>query len=426
MSTPGATKAPKKSGPLSGLLSSGGGKKAWVLAAALGLISAGAVLSVLGSAAASTTYYVLNRDIPARTQITTSMLAPLQAKVGEEPPRAYDLVYVRDHDIYARVALQAGDLVTASTAGPLERINRDLPGNFVAASLAVAPERAVAGKIRAGDYVDIIAVDTESAQGTAGVVMHHVLVIDVTVAPDTIASNANDAQAGDGLTDSGLDGQADLGPESEAIRSGIPSVYTFGVEPVDAAKLALLDGGNVSLVLSGWNPDTEIEATANLASLFNDGPVADSSNGTFNSVFIKKWRYAFEPGNTYIDKQNTVWVVNDTQQWTNGTTTLDPEDVPPGYLYPPKGIDYTDADGVLWIAEKKNWFSPATGTTLDEGDYPTGFDPSLPFINNAMAAAAPAPSTAAPTPTESTSDPSDSASTSQDASEDASEDASTP
>lgn len=387
MSAPAAEKTPKRKsgGLLSGLFS--GEKRLWVVSSVMALIAAGSILSILGSAAASTTYYVLNRDIPARTMITTSMLTPLQAKVGEEPPNAYDLVFVRDNEVFSKVPLGEGDIVGPSTVGPLERINRDLPPTFVAASLAVSPENAVAGKIRAGDFVDILAVTEQSSTIEANVALHHVLVLDVTVAPDSIAVNANDGQEGDDL---GVPG-----PESEAVRGGIPSVYTFGLSPEDATTLAVLGTGNyaVSLALSGWAPEESI------------GDAEDSSAGTFESTFIKRWTYAFEPNTTYVEHReevtdcptehcDTVWIVNDAGQWTDGTTTLDPGDTPAGYLEPPMDMQYTDSEGTFWYVTKnadkqRVWYAPKDNIEAAPGDYPPNFDPLLPFQDNLMAATAP-------------------------------------
>lgn len=364
------SKHSKKGGLLSGLL--GGGKTIWAIAIVSALVTVFAALNILGNAAATQTYYVLGREIPARTQITPDMLVAKEAKVGEAPPTAFDVVYVRDNAVFSQYPLNTGDVISASNAGPLERINADLPDNFVAASFSIPPENAVAGKVRKGDFIDLIASTGEGDAGdTARVVLQHVLVLDVTVSPDSIAQEANDGQEGADL---------ERGPESEAVRTGIPQVYTVGVSPEDATKLALVRPLNLFVVLSANLPDLAMNVQSQLGNVLQ-GNVGDSSAGTPGSVFLKRWEVAFSPGNVYVDADGNVWKVDKDGLWAYDGSALEPGDLPPGYLPVPEGTEFLDADNLYWVVEKGIWTSPENDQELGEGDNPVGFDPFAEFAS---------------------------------------------
>lgn len=386
----------KKKGLLSGLL--GGGKSIWLLAIAMALVAVAGTLSILGNAAATQTYYVLTRHVPARTQIDPTMLAPMEAKVGQVPPNAYDPAYVRDNPTFAQFALMAGDVVSASNAGPLTRITANVPDNFVAASFPASPDLAVAGKVRAGDFIDLIGTMDEGGGGTtAKVVLQHVLVLDVTVSPSNIAVEAVEGQEGSNV--------GSPGPESEAVRSGIPSLYTVAVTPEDAAKLALLRSQDIFVVLSANLPEMETTAGARLADLYSD-TAGDSAAGTFGSIFIKRWDHAFEPGNVFVDDRGNVWKVAE-GVWTETRTgtVLEAGDLPPGYLPVPEGTEFLDAEGIYWVVVKGLWTAPENNEELSEGDNPTGYDPRWEFPDAAAAATATVTPPPAPAPAPTT-DPS--------------------
>jgi Flp pilus assembly protein CpaB len=381
----------KKKSLLSGIL--GGAKTIWVVAIVLALFAVFGALTILGNAAATQTYWVLGRDVPARTQVTPEMLVMKEAKVGGAPDTAYDDVFVRDNPVFTKIALGAGDIVTASNAGPLTRITEDVPENFVGASFTAEPEIAVAGKVRTGDFIDLIAVNDAATAGiTSKVVLQHVLVLDVTVAPSSIAAEAVEGQEGENL---------DPGPESEAVRGGIPSVYTVAVSPKDATKLAVARAYDLYVVLSGNLPDTTVEVSTSANEMFNS-PVGDSSAGSYGSVFIKRWDVAFEAGNVYVDNGGELWKVNAEGQWQQGDAEpLAVGDTPPGYLPIPAGTEFTDKDGLYWVAIAQGdadevpdspnaapagaavWVAPETGVQLDAGDNPDGYDPHAEFSQTA-------------------------------------------
>ena len=319
----------KKNGLVGSLL--GGGKAVWALAIALALVAVFGTLTILGNAAATQTYYVLSRDIAARTLITYDMLEPREAKIDQAPPTAYDTTTVQIEPVFSKVALRAGDVVSTSVAGPLERITASVPDNFVAASFAAEPELVVAGKVRTGDHVDIIATDESGSTPRSKVVLQHVLVLDVTISPNQISVQANSGQEGQQVTTPG--------PESEAARSGIPSVYTIAVSQKDATKLALLRSFDLFVVLSGNVPDEVSMAETDVTDAFSSAP-GDSSAGTFDSVFIKRWDVAFEANNVYVDKTGRLWRVNTDLVWASGPDVLEAGDLPEGYLPIPEGSQF--------------------------------------------------------------------------------------
>lgn len=244
-------------------------KSVWFVAVGLALAAVFGALTILGDAAATTTYYVLARDIPARTMVTPAMLTPVTTSEGGQPRNAYDLVYIRQNEVWSKVPLSAGDVVSRSNVGPLDRISEELPSNFVVASFSVPADDAVGGKVRRGDHVDVIAIGERGSGRVSKVVLQHVLVLDVTVDPSSITSAAQDDQAG----------PQQPGPESEAARSGIPQVYTIGVSPEDATKLALVRDMELFVTLSSRDTDPVLLATTNESALFDDTGVADSSLG---------------------------------------------------------------------------------------------------------------------------------------------------
>lgn len=272
--------APRKAGLLSSLL--GGGRTYFVLAIVAALVATAGALAILGRSADRSTYYVLNQDVPARTVISSEMLTEVETAAGTEPPNALTPSSVVTEAIFTRVPLQAGDVVTPAVAGPLERIDANLPDGYVVASFAVQPQNAVAGKVRRGDFIDVIAVQQDAVsmdditapgmQDTrAKIVLHRVLVLDVTTDPNTIAQGATDNTVGDGI--------ADPGPESAAIRGGIPQLYVVAVSPEEAATLALVRDKNLMVVLSANDTPGEISVEVSESEVFDSLPVPNSSAG---------------------------------------------------------------------------------------------------------------------------------------------------
>lgn len=266
-----------------------GNKVFFGIAIAIALAIAGIVLFILSSVVATTKYYVLNTDVPARSQISSSMLTEVVTSSGSQPPNALSLAEVESQDTYAKYGLKTGDVLTQSNTGEKSPLTAGIPDNFTVMSITVDPKNAIAGKITAGDYVDIIGTDPKNDQ-ISKVVLRHVLIADAMTDPSQVSSSGNttgddanakaDASAGNGAGTS----------TEDTLRGGIPMVYTVAVSPQDATKLQLLTSGDsskISMVLSPHENEKSVgkeSIYSQLGDLFNsDVAVGDSGAGTDNT-----------------------------------------------------------------------------------------------------------------------------------------------
>lgn len=222
----------------------------WIIALVFSLLAGFGVLTIIGSAAEQRTYYVMSQDVPAREPITTSNTTAVVTSAEGYPATALTLEQIQSGGYYSLVPLRSSEIVTVSNVGPLDPITEFVPDDYVAVSLSVSAENAVAGRIKAGDLVDIAAVAEGTTSRFAKVVLSGVLVLDVSVTPSSIASAANADQIGSDVNPEGGGGN---GPDSSAARKGIPQLYTFAVSLEDFAALALLRDKNVYLALT--NPE---------------------------------------------------------------------------------------------------------------------------------------------------------------------------
>lgn len=249
----------------------------WILSLIFALIAGYGVLSIISSAAEQVTYYVAATSIPPKTALTGDMIQERTANADGVPATALTAQQLESQPLYTKIALRAGEPITASNVGPASRITVGLPPDFVAASLAVPPENAAAGKIVRGDYVDIAAVYDDGEASTSKVILHNVLVLDVSVAPDTIARAATTPVGGAG------DGTAQQGVDSAAYRSGIPQLYTFAVSPRDFVTLAMLRDASPYLALSQGG-DGDVIASVTTADVFGPGAAANAGVGTEDTL----------------------------------------------------------------------------------------------------------------------------------------------
>lgn len=245
------------------LLSAG---KTWFIAAiTVAVLAAVALFVVLSQVTATTTYYVLNQDVPARSQITADMLAEVSTSEGGEPRNAIDIFDVQNEAVFAQYALSVGDIVTASNTGALQKINEGIPEDYVVASFTAPAEFSVAGKLSRGDYIDIIS-GTSDMGGSAlppTYALRHVLLLDV--AADLAASAAAPATSDAGAA------------EANAVRQGIPTLYTVALPAADALKLAAIADNIGLVVLSPANfTATEGIVTEGIV----PGVAGDSGEGT--------------------------------------------------------------------------------------------------------------------------------------------------
>ena len=249
------------------------GSNVWLaFAVAAALAGAIGVFVLLSQVTSTTTYYVLNQDVDARSEITAEMLTEVTTSTGGQPRNALDVsAFTTEVPVYARYHLSTGDIVTPSNVGIYSPIQEGIPEEHVVASFAIPAENAVAGKVKRGDYIDIISVgdDLEGENTFAQYVLRHVLVLDT--AADLGAEQ---------LSSEGVDAAEDTG-----VRSGVPTIYTVSLPQEDAAKLAVIQNLPMAVVLSPIEYETEgvpSESTyVNPSDVFGpDTFVNDSGAGT--------------------------------------------------------------------------------------------------------------------------------------------------
>jgi Flp pilus assembly protein CpaB len=240
------------------------GRKLWFFFSAIAaLLTAVALFTIISQVTATVTYYVAAEDIPARTQITPEAVLPIVTSAGSEPINSLTLSEIESGEFYATYPLFAGDVVAITNTGALKSIESGLPEGFVVATFTAPASYAVGGKIGRGDYVDLIVVKESTFDGSlvASYFMQHVLVLDATVDPEQmLVSDAED-------------------PE---LRNGIPTLYTVGVSPENAAKLAIATQSTIYVVKSAIQATDEpvppMSIEVNLETL--SGLIEDAGWGT--------------------------------------------------------------------------------------------------------------------------------------------------
>lgn len=245
----------------------------WGLSLGFALLSGFGILVIVGHAADKATYYVMKNSVAARTQVTLSMLTPVSTSATGVPPTALSLNSFAAGNLYTRIPLKAGDVISSSVVGAYQSLTASLPDGYMVASLQVAPGDAVGGRVKSGDYIDIASISS-SGHAIAKIVLHHVLVLDVTVAPGTISNAAN----------SNTLNQSGTGPDSPSLYNGIPQMYTLAVQPQDFLTLALIKNGTVYLGLTGNNAPSSLSAFLDSTTIYANTPASDAGSGT-GSIF---------------------------------------------------------------------------------------------------------------------------------------------
>lgn len=241
----------------------------WAISLFFSLLAGFGALSILSSLADRVTYYVVNQDIPAGVEITTDLLAEVEAPADAIAPGTLTLEEITSTTWYSKVPLAYGTVIQSSTVTDNKTLTSDLPAGYVLATIMVDPENAVGGRIKKGDYIDIAAVSGDDlSTATAKIVMQRVLVVDVAVSPPDIADAAASNATGE-----------DAIPlaDENALYSGVASMYTLAVSPQDFAKLALVRNANIYLALSAIQTPSSLDVQENGASLFLPGGVGPSS-----------------------------------------------------------------------------------------------------------------------------------------------------
>jgi hypothetical protein len=228
-------------------------------------------LTLLKSVYQTETYYVLNQDIPTRTQITMDMLEPVVTSAGTAPGGSPDMTQEQRDDerntiltavqsgvVFSQFPMVSGDVLSPSNAGGLSDISVGVPDTWVITNFAVGADNAVGGRIQRGYYFDMMVLSDQGAFYP----FVNVLALDTTTDLDSASS-------------------ADAVNTEEA-QEGQTTQYTVGMSPANAAKMQDLIyqyGGNIRMVLSPRQNDYAAPRLMDYSGLFKydidiDGVVA--------------------------------------------------------------------------------------------------------------------------------------------------------
>ena len=148
-----------------------------VTSAAVGVaVFAGVVWFALSQLLATEKYYILNQDVPAKTQITSQMLTEVQTAKGTAPKNAITASEVNSGNTYSKIALQAGDVLVPSNTGINIDNTTGIPDEWSVTSFTIPRTQAVNGNISRGQYFDIIGI---AENGTSKYIATSVLALDV-------------------------------------------------------------------------------------------------------------------------------------------------------------------------------------------------------------------------------------------------------
>lgn len=285
MSSAFTSKNKDKSRKVSSIFS--GGKTWFVFAILIAVAAAAVVFGVLSQAVATTTYYVLSKDVPANNQILPDMLKAVKTSSGTAPGNAMTVGEVKRTPTYAKYALKAGDIVSPSNTGPLTPLTAGIPEGYTIASFSADAKDAVSGKIATGNYIDVIATSNDSSGSTAKTVLRHVLVVDVAIDPskigDSTQSTTTTTDAAGTAASNATGDKSQQSSTQDKLREGIPSLYTIALTPEDAVKLALIKDSKLLITLSpaeNKNGVTPKNIQESLGNVFGPNAVGDSGAGT--------------------------------------------------------------------------------------------------------------------------------------------------
>ncbi len=247
------------------------------------LVAAGGVFGVLYSFQKQTSYWVVNTEVDARTKITSSMLKEVKAREGSQPTAAMTAAYVDSHDVYAKYELEAGDIVTSSNAGDLQKITAGIPNNYSVSSFTVSATNAAVGMAKRGDYIDIYVVDSSNGQQSSSLVLQHVLVLDAVASLDEVSARNNGAGHS---ADSSTSTDSSSSSSTSSTSSSVSTIYQVGLSRQDTAKLALLSTKDLFVTLSPADgADADVPTAVKDADISSSTPTDSGArtDSTFSS-----------------------------------------------------------------------------------------------------------------------------------------------
>jgi len=222
-------------------------------------------LTLLQSVYQTETYYVLNQDVPTRTQITMDMLTPVVTSVGTAPggtpemdaagkasERDAILAEVQSGGAFAQFPLVSGDVLSPSNVAALSDISVGVPDTWVITSFSVDFSNAIQGRIQRGSYFDMMVVGDSGAYYP----FVNILALETSTGGATSSAEGQDASGQNATT----------------------SVYTVGMSPENAGKLQWLTNfgsGQVKLVLSPRQNEYASPDLRAYAGMFYYDPLVD-------------------------------------------------------------------------------------------------------------------------------------------------------
>lgn len=151
----------------------------------------------LSTLLATESYYILNQDVSAKVLVSTDMLTKVETAKGTAPKNALSLVDVSSNNVYTKVPLQAGDVLSLSNTGLNISSSTGIPDSWSVTSFTIPRNQAVNGNITKGEYFDVIGINGSGAKYIATTVL--ALDIDSGVPNTTVENSKSTAGTGEEL-----------------------------------------------------------------------------------------------------------------------------------------------------------------------------------------------------------------------------------
>lgn len=239
---------------------------ALIAAVGVGVVGFGVLFVGLNSAQPNMVeVYRTSVPLAANQLVTISDIEVAQVPSGAAPTGLLTAEQLQSNLFFAQVAIPAGTPLSNAIVATETRTNVTLPEGMVTASFETDPASAVAGKLQPGDYINITAVG-QGANGeeVARTILHRVLILDVSVNPETLSKSASSKT---------IDAATLDGPNSPKVYGGVPTLYTVAVSDTQAATLALARDKDLFVTLTSAKEGSTLDVTVSTSEVFGAGPV---------------------------------------------------------------------------------------------------------------------------------------------------------
>ena len=240
---------------------------ALIAAGITGLLGFGGIVFAVNAAQTPTVeVYRTAMALAANQQVTANDVEVVEIPETELSPDMLTMEDLQDKLWFAKVGVPAGTPLSRVVFDTATRTNIELPDGFVLASFEAEPASAVAGKIQAGDYINITAVGQLPGGGgkVARVILQRILVLDANVGAQTQTQTAGQP----------VDASQLPGPENPLVYGGVPTLYTVAVTNEQAAILALSRSSDLYVTLTTANATDELNVSVSEPQVFGGGAVA--------------------------------------------------------------------------------------------------------------------------------------------------------